>query len=259
LRLTPALALALLLWALAAVTAGAQEGSSPATATSMPSPDAASAQRALVDLGQVFTYFFVMLGPLKALGPFVKMTRSVNEATARKVALRASVIATIGGLAAAVVGQKLLQKWNISLPALMLAAGLVLLLVALQQVLAQYAEPDDTPPSAGAAPTDPATLPAGLAFSPLAFPTLITPYGAAALIVLLAASPDRSRDVAILGLFVAVMAVDLLAMWFARPILKQGKAVLAILGAVLGILQVALAVQILLAAGQLLGILPPRS
>jgi multiple antibiotic resistance protein len=135
----------------------------------------------------------------------------------------------------------------------------VLLLVALQQVLAQYAEPEDAPPPAGDASTAPATvltLPRGLAFSPLAFPTLITPYGAAVLIVLLAASPDRARDLAILGLFVAVMAVDLLAMWFARPILARGKAVLAILGAVLGILQVALAVQILLAAGRLLGVLP---
>jgi multiple antibiotic resistance protein len=252
------LTLAAVLWALAAAAAGAQVGSGNGGTTAAivtASADAATAQRALVDLGQVFTYFFVMLGPLKALGPFAKLTRGVDEAAARKVALRASVIATLGGLAAAVVGQKLLQKWNISLPALMLAAGLVLLLVALRQVLAQYAEPDDTP-SSGDAPTAPPALPSGLAFSPLAFPTLITPYGAAVLIVLLAASPDRSRDLAILGLFVAVMAVDLLAMWFARPILARGKAVLAILGAVLGILQVALAVQILLAAGRLLGVLP---
>jgi multiple antibiotic resistance protein len=252
LLLTPALALALL-WALAAVAASAQSD----IGTAVPSPDAANAQRALIDLGQVFTYFFVMLGPLKALGPFVKMTRGVDEAAARKVALRAFLIATVGGLGAAVVGQNLLKKWSISLAALMLAAGLVLLLVALRQVLAQYADDaSDDVPDSGNAPTAPATLPPGLAFAPLAFPTLITPYGAAALIVLLAASPDRARDLAILGLFVAVMGVDLLAMWFARPILKHGKAVLAILGAVLGILQVALAVQILLSAGQLLGVLP---
>lgn len=240
-----------LLWALAATAAVAQES----TGTAAPSAAAETAQRALIDLGQVFTYFFVMLGPLKVLGPFVKRTQGVDEAVARKVALQAFLIATLGGLAAAIVGQRLLQKWQISLPALMLAAGLVLLLVALQQVLAQYADPDAAPHS-GDASTAPATLPPGLAFSPLAFPTLITPYGAAVLILFLAVSPDRSRDLAILGLFVVVMVLDLLGMWFARPILKHGKAVLAILGAVLGILQVALAMQILLLAGQVLGVLP---
>jgi len=240
------------LCAIAAVAAYAQDGGTTAATTA---PAAETAQRRLVDLGQVFTYFFVMLGPLKALGPFAKLTKGVDEAAARKVALQATLIATVGGLAAAVVGQTLLRKWSVSLPALLLAAGMVLLLVALQGVLSQYAEPDAAP-SPGDAPTAPVTVPPGVAFSPLAFPTLITPYGAAVLIVLLAASPDRSRDVEILGLFVVVMVVDLLAMWFARPILKYGKVVLAILGSVLGILQVALAMQILLVAGRLLGILP---
>jgi multiple antibiotic resistance protein len=59
------------------------------------------------------------------------------------------------------------------------------------------------------------------------------------------------------GVFLAVMVMNLAAMWFARPILQYGSGVLQVLGAVLGVLQVALAVQMLLQASGMLGILPP--
>jgi multiple antibiotic resistance protein len=53
------------------------------------------------------------------------------------------------------------------------------------------------------------------------------------------------------------MVLDLLAMLFAHPILKTGgTAPLLVLGAVLGVLQVALAMQMLLLAGKLIGVVP---
>jgi multiple antibiotic resistance protein len=214
------------------------------------------AARALaLDLGHVFTYFFLMLGPLKVIGPFVKLTAGTDAAFQRTLALHAFAIACVAGLVAALVGQNLLQKWGVSLPALLLAAGLVLLLVALQTVLHQYNPTAPHPPV-----DEPATSRApslGLALAPLAFPTIITPYGAAVLIVLLAASGALTRDLAILGVFLAVMVLDLLAMLFAHPILKTvGTAPLLVLGAVLGVLQVALAMQMLLLAGKLIGVVP---
>jgi multiple antibiotic resistance protein len=86
----------------------------------------------------------------------------------------------------------------------------------------------------------------------LAFPSIITPYGTAALIPMRAAA-GGSRDHSILGIFLAVMVLNLVAMWFAPFILKYGAGLVQVLGAVLGVLQVALAIQMLLLAGRLLG------
>jgi multiple antibiotic resistance protein len=93
--------------------------------------------------------------------------------------------------------------------------------------------------------------------SPLAFPTIITPYGVAVLILLLAAT-DSSRKMAIFGVLLAVLVLDLAAMIFARKILGAlGVTTLWILGAVLGVLQVALAIQLAIYGVRLIGAMPP--
>jgi multiple antibiotic resistance protein len=211
-----------------------------------------------LEIGKVFTYFFLMLGPLKLLGPFAKMTSGMDEAACRSLAVRGFGLACLGGLIAAFLGESILEKWSVSLPALLIAGGLVLLLVALQAVLAQY-EPLPAPSVETKEAAHPAADYPRMALTPLAFPNIITPYGTAVFILLLAASPTRSREIAILAVFLGVMLLDLVAMWLARPILRHGAAGLAILGSVLGVVQVALAVQLLLAAGRLLGVLPPAA
>jgi multiple antibiotic resistance protein len=62
-----------------------------------------------------------------------------------------------------------------------------------------------------------------------------------------------------MGVFLAVMIINLVGMIFARPILRYGAGVLQILGGVLGVLQVALAIQMLLLACRMLGALPPMA
>lgn len=70
---------------------------------------------------------------------------------------------------------------------------------------------------------------------------------ASALIALLAATSDTVRQETIWAILVGVMVVNLLAMLSARVVM-HGLVVLGmrVLGAVLGVLQVALAVQIML-------------
>ncbi len=95
---------------------------------------------ALIGLGAVFTLLFITLGPLKIVGPFVQLTREADEATMKKIAVRAFALAlaliavVVGGF----VGQALLENWNISVPALLLAGGIIFLLVGLSLVLEQY-------------------------------------------------------------------------------------------------------------------------
>ncbi len=200
-----------------------------------------------MEKSQIFTYFFIMLGPMKLLGPFAKLSAEMDQAAARKLAFKGFIIASLAGIAAAFIGERLLEKWNVSLAALLLAAGLILLLVALRTVLAPYSPPggpEDAPNPARQHPSP--------SVSPLAFPHILTPFGIAAMILLLAAASDDSRRFEIVGVFLEVMVLNLVFMWLARPILKHAAGVLRLLGGVLGVLQIALALQMFVAAGRLL-------
>lgn len=199
----------------------------------------------MLTFGMVFTAFFVMLGPVKIIAPFAKFTAGMEEGAARRLALEATGIACAGGIVAAIFGQRILASWDISLNALRLAAGLVLLLVALRATLDQYAPPQEAPTAEGRG---------NLAFSPLAFPMILTPYGLAILILILAVFGGLERDAAVFAIFLLVMLLDLAVMWFARAIMRRGRWLLALFGAVLVVMQVALAIELILDALRALGV-----
>jgi multiple antibiotic resistance protein len=134
-------------------------------------------------------------------------------------------------------GAVLAASWRISLPTLAIATGIVFFLVALHVVMEQY-RPDPPPP-----PLPSGALTAALS---LTFPTLVTPYGIAAVITLLAATGQWARKEVIWVMLLLVMTLNLLAMLFVRVVMKEWPMlVLRLVGAVLGVLQVALAVQIM--------------
>jgi small neutral amino acid transporter SnatA (MarC family) len=203
----------------------------------------------MVGSAEMFIFFFVMLGPLKVLGPFAQRTRGIDDATTRQIAWWTFVVATIAAVAGGLLGSRVLIKWQVSIPALTVTAGIIFFLVALRHLLEQYEPPhavthESLPPSPIAAACQ------------LVFPIVLTPYGIAAVIALLASSGDVTRTATILILLVAVMILNLLAMWFAKRILIGFTVlVLQVLGAVLAVLQVALAVQVILTGLRSLGVL----
>lgn len=198
---------------------------------------------------EIFTFLLVMLGPLRILVPFVRRTHDLDEATIRKIAWWMFVIATLAIIVGSLLGRVMLARWHVSVDALRLTGGIVFFLVALRQLLDQYEPARDA-----VAPTLPAS-PFAVA-SRLVFPMVLTPYGIAAVIALVAGSDDVSRTVTILGLVSMVMLLDLVAMWFApRIIVGFAIVVLQVLGAVLAVLQVGLSVQLIIDALRALGVL----
>lgn len=197
----------------------------------------------------MFLMFFIMLGPIKAIGPFYNATAQLEPPAVRALAWKVFAFGVGTVLMAGLLGSQVLQKWQIT-PAIMeLSAGLVFLLVALQLVLAQYG-----PPAQPAAPgPKPAAL-SGPQMMHLVFPVTVTPYGIAVLISLMALSGSFTRSLLVMSLAVGVMVLNLLTMLFVRPIMHGlGMVTLQVLGAILGILQVALALQIIYGALQSLG------
>ncbi len=196
----------------------------------------------VLGVSTIFILFLITLGPLKLLGPFAQQTRELDPVALRAIAVRVFVVGLIAVVFGGYLGMLLAAKWRISLPAMLLTAGIILFLVALQLVMRVYEAAPAAPPPLPTAPMA-ATL-------RLTFPLVVTPYGIAALIALLAArGADGSGVLSVFAVVVVVMVLDLLAMIYVREIM-QGVVllILQILGAVLGVLQVGLAIQIILAA-----------
>lgn len=190
----------------------------------------------LLELGAVFTLLFVTMGPLKVLGPFARLTHGADEATVRQIAVRAFALGLIAAVAGGFIGLTLLRNWSITIPTMLLAGGIIFFLVALSIVLDPY-----QPAHAAPAPLPASPMAAAMRIT---FPTVVTPYGVAAVIILLANSPDTVRTVSILVILLGVMVLNLLAMLFARWIM-DGVTLIAmqILGAVLAVMQLALAIE----------------
>ncbi|MET0893040.1 MAG: MarC family protein [Pseudoxanthomonas sp.] len=184
---------------------------------------------------EIFTLLFIMLGPLKLLGSYAHATAALPAAQMRSLALKATLFATVAVVTGGLVGASLMTNWRIDTPILEITAGVIFLLVALPMVMQPYAR--HAPPAAA----DPAVPPTVIS---IVFPMVLTPYGIAAVILLLAISADQTRTLLVLGMVVANMLLCLLGMLCARWIMRKAAVPLLVLGTVLAVLQAALGLQI---------------
>ncbi len=198
---------------------------------------------------EMLAFFFLLLGPIKVLRPFVKLTRGIEYRVCRQLAVR-SILLAAGALgAAAIVGETMLNNFRIRVPVLAITGGLILFLTALDTVMRQFRGSADI--DAGDTPFSPS-----LAVSPLAFPIIVTPSGIAAVIIFVTLIPDRAGRLNIALLLLVILILDLIAMLFARAILRWLAMPLYILGVVLGVIQVALGLNIMLANLSRIGVFP---
>jgi multiple antibiotic resistance protein len=196
----------------------------------------------------VFVLFLITVGPLKGLVVFAAVTAKADAGFRRAVAFKAITAATIVVLVFALAGQVLLDVFHVTLPALKIAGGLILLLFALHMVMG---EPEKE--EAGAAPPS-----MDIAIYPLAMPALATPQGIVAIVTIMAAAHGWGEMVRNIVLLLAVMAIDLGALLAADRIVKWlGAAALGIIARIAGILLAALAVQLAISALRDLGALAP--
>ncbi|MBV8474411.1 MAG: MarC family protein [Hyphomicrobiales bacterium] len=195
-------------------------------------------------ISQELTFFFLMLGPFKVVAPFLSVTQGLDPADARKIAWLATLFSSLALAAAGLLGEGLLANYGIPLPILALAGGIILFVVALRNMLQQFnPAASRVAPRGERAAGKPDLL--ATAITPVAFPAIVTPYGVAALVVFLALSPDMAGRLTIAGLVAAIMALNLIVMLSARRVLSVMAVVLPILGAVLGVVQIALGLKII--------------
>lgn len=189
----------------------------------------------------LFIIFFVTLGPLKIIPAFVQMTLNAPPSLKRQLAFRSAAVSTIVILLVVLIGRNMLEVWKIQLPALMIAGGILLSIVALQLILAQYVPRNAPPPN-----PEPPDL--HMAITPLAFPTILPPFGIAiALTLMIVATKLGYAAGMVIALLMLVMGLNWVSMLLAKPIFKFIRPVtLKILGFTLSVMQFALGIQFIL-------------
>ena len=188
--------------------------------------------------GMIFALLFLMLGPIKLVGPFAATTKDCDRVFRLRLATRAFLFSIAAVTIAAGLGKSMLDNFAIPVQVLQIAAGFILLLVALQAVMQQYTT------TRSPEHTEPPTL--ALAFSPLAFPTIVTPYGIAAVTILITLAPTTEIGLTLTGFVYLILFLDWLAMLAAHLIVRWLGPLLLLFGVILGVNQVALGLQFML-------------
>ena len=146
-----------------------------------------------------FGSLFVIVDPVAAVPAFVAMTAR-DSVTIRLRTARVACLVTVGILTGfAFLGQILFRALGVTLPALQVAGGLVLLLVALDMLRAQRSAVQETAEETaeGASKDD-------VAITPLAIPMMAGPGAISAVILLEAQAADWLQRGMLLGCVVAV-------------------------------------------------------
>lgn len=221
------------------------------------SPPGGEAEEVRLGPKQMFLLLFLMLGPIKILAPFVTMSQGLDRADQRRLATRAVLFSAVALAIAGLMGRTMLENFNMPPPVLALTGGLVLFLVALKTVMEQFSaspRPAEPPPAASRPDLR------KIALTPLAFPTIVTPYGVAATIVFVAlAADDLGAKLMVGGVVLIILALDWLAMIFAHAILRWLATALQIFAVVLGVAQIGIGLQVILRSLSQMGVIVLRT
>ncbi|MGB6375859.1 MAG: MarC family protein [Syntrophobacteria bacterium] len=197
----------------------------------------------------VLMVFLVTIGPLKAAIVYTTLTADADPGFRRSVAIKTVVTATVVAILFVVAGEFLLKVFHVSVPALKIAGGLILLLYALSMVMGDESNQGDHAVTAQS--TD-------IGIYPLAMPLMATPQGIVAIVTITATTTSINEVLLVAGLILGIMAFNFVFLLAAHRIISViGPSALQIVARIVGLLLVALAVQLMIWGLGDLGVLSP--
>lgn len=192
-------------------------------------------------LPTAFVTLLVVVDPLGLVPVFLALTHRFTAAEARSVAMRASLIGACVLVAFALIGNWVLARLGIGLPAFRIAGGLLLFAIAFEMVYGART-PRETSEAEQAVHEDRLR---SLAAYPLAIPLMAGPGAITATLLLAGRAGGEPAQLAILvGIIVVVSALCAMCFALAAPIKRLlGTTGNTVLSRLLGIVLAALAVQ----------------
>jgi multiple antibiotic resistance protein len=191
-----------------------------------------------------FTTYFATIGPADVAALFAALTPDNTRAERRQMAIKGTLIATAILLVFALLGEAVLRLFGISLSALRIAGGILLLLIAIDMVFGRPAGGTTTTSEENAE----AALKHDISVFPLATPLIAGPGAIGATILLVAnAEADRMRIAVVILVMLGALLLTFLLMLVATQVQKLlGVTGLHVVSRIVGVLLAALAVQFIL-------------
>jgi multiple antibiotic resistance protein len=186
--------------------------------------------------GQVFGLLFMTMGPIRAISVFGTVGDSDTDPATRALANRAAAMVAAAFVVALMMGNGALKGWGVTFPVIIGAAGIALFALSLQSLLS---------PPAPAGRRDAETTTA----ASVAFPGLFPPIAATIPIIFSVPFRGTANLLGLLGLGLAMVALNWLLMRRSKAILATiGPVPLQLFGAVFGVLQLSLGLQFMVNA-----------
>lgn len=197
----------------------------------------------------IFLVIFIGMGPIKVLLVYLGATQGVSKELQRKVAQKTILVATVLAILLLVAGAIFMRILHFTTGALNIAGGLILLLLALNMVLAPVKKEEQ-----GAVLDEKALM--SMAIYPLGMPLLLNPVGIVSLTVFSAETQNLLQLGIITAMVLLVAVIDFGAFLASHRLDKYlTHERIILLEKLLGILLAALAVQIILNGLAELGII----
>jgi multiple antibiotic resistance protein len=220
----------------------------------------------MFDAALIFAVLFLLLGPIRLIIPYAKLVAGFDPTSKWKIALVAAGIAAAICIFVALVGERLLTKYDIAFDSLRVAGGLLLTVSALKNIVFPEGSPSPSVerlrvaggllltvsalknivfPEGSPSPSVErrSVFETGLA---VATPVIVSPVGIAAILVFSMAAPDAAaaRETVLFPLL-GLMAANLVVMLLIDFIMKIPglNSALYLIAAVLSLVQVALGVD----------------
>ncbi|HEU4961288.1 MAG TPA: MarC family protein [Sphingomonas sp.] len=184
--------------------------------------------------------FFVVIDPPGCAPIYAGLTAGVARAHVRAMAIRAVLVAAAILFVFALFGQDILQALGISLDSFRIAGGIMLFLIALEMVFEKRTQRRedraqkliDTPEVED------------VSIFPMAMPMIAGPGSIASVMLLMSRGHGIGRTLVILAAMAAILALTLLALLAAGPLMRiMGQKIEAVITRLLGVLLAALAAQ----------------
>lgn len=193
-------------------------------------------------LWQALVTLFVIIDPFAVVPMFVSLTRNDTQISKRKTATKATIIAAILLLSFAFVGDKLLDAMSISEPAFRIAGGFLLLLAAIDMVVAKSSGLRTTTGDE----TEEAAHRDDISVFPLAIPLIAGPGALTSIIVLMRQAEAMSfhAEMGVVLILVGVLLFTYFSLLIGDRLMKiLGVTGTNVLTRVFGIILAALAIQ----------------
>lgn len=189
-----------------------------------------------------FSAIFTIVNPLGAVGPFIAMTLSDSDEKKQQTAKRASLVSCCVLVVCAAIGSFIFQFFGITLPALKIAGGCLLFVVAMDMI---NARPSRT--KATAEEEEEGLMKEDIAIFPLGIPLLSGPGAIVSVFILM----ERARSPVH---YMMVFAAIVLTMFISYIILAQASRLAKLFGhtginvfsRLMGVILAAIAVQFIL-------------